>query len=160
MTKRNVLGGKERGEFYSLGRELNFTATGSTRLLQAHLEPYGLTPVNWIILGALSRKGSMSVSDIAQFSHVKSPAASRLLARMERDGWVSQVTDKNDRRVKHFTATQKAEEVAHLFSLIGTVNSQLTQGFDDLEVEQLRSLLERVRQNAERETKIVKAKPE
>ncbi len=144
------------GGFFSLGRELNFTANAATRLLQAHLEPHELTPVNWIILGALSLKGSMSVSDIAHFSHVKPPAASRLLSRMERDGWVSQVTDKNDRRIKHFTATDKAKGVAHLFSLVGTVNSQLTEGFSEAEIDQLRALLERVRQNAQRGTKVVK----
>ena len=132
----------------SLGRDLNYTSGACNRLVQSLLDPHDLPTIYWVILTALWRRGQLSVSEIAEYQGTKPPAASRLLSRMERDGWVEQVSGGSDRRVKYFAATQKAKDVSHLLSMIPTVNAQLTVGFTVEDISQLRDMLARMRENA------------
>lgn len=147
-------------KIFSLGRDLNYTSGACNRLVQSLLDPHDLPTIYWVILTALWRSQRLSVSQIAEYYGVKPPAASRLLTRMERDGWVEQISGISDRRVKLFAATAKAKEAAHLLSVIEAVNEKLMTGLSKKERAQFRQLLAKVRQNALEGTAAAKTKPE
>ena len=52
------------------------------------LDEYSLTPEQWQALVTLRGKDRLSQSEIAAVTLQDAPTVSRMLARMERDGWV------------------------------------------------------------------------
>lgn len=63
----------------------------------------GISPVNWAVLGALSRKkvaDGMSFSDLTEYLGVSRQNLDGVLKRLERDDYIIRFADEVDRRVK------------------------------------------------------------
>ncbi|MFI8191493.1 MarR family transcriptional regulator [Streptomyces sp. NPDC085946] len=71
----------------------------------------GLAPL--MALGALvrARSGSATVGDVARRLSVSASAASRMLAQLERSGWVARVEWPCDRRISRVAATEQGRGV-------------------------------------------------
>lgn len=70
----------------------------------------GISPVNWAVLGALSRKkvmDGMSFSDLTEYLSVSRQNLDGVLKRLERDDYVVRFSDEVDRRVKLVKLTDK-----------------------------------------------------
>lgn len=132
----------------SLGRFLGFASGAITSLTQKHLSKYGLTVQYWVILTALWRVDGLTVKQLAQYYKVQPPAASRLISRMERDGWVRREHSPRDKRESFVFLSDKAKQHEHLLTLYETINEQLTADFSQEEIEQLKNLLTRISNNA------------
>lgn len=68
----------------------------------------GVTPVEWAVLGALSRPqvaAGMSFSDVVDYLYVSRQSLDGVLKRLERDGHVVRLPDTKDRRVKKVVLT-------------------------------------------------------
>lgn len=68
----------------------------------------GLSTVQWAVLGALSRpqaSGGMVFSELADYLVVSRQNLDGVLKRLERDGHVARVADKQDRRAKRVQLT-------------------------------------------------------
>lgn len=86
--------------------------TGNTLDRQANKE-LGVSPVQWSVLGALSRPqvaDGMSFSDLAEYLFVSRQSLDGLLKRLERDGHVLRVADTADRRVKKVVLTPEGRK--------------------------------------------------
>ncbi|MCF6343393.1 MAG: MarR family transcriptional regulator [Devosiaceae bacterium] len=134
----------------SLGRFLGFASGASSALTQSHLDKYELTLQYWVILTALWRVNGLTITQLAQYYRVQSPAASRLISRMERDGWVKREHSSRDKRESFIFLSDKAKQHEHLLSLYEVINEQLTDGFSQEEIEQLKNLLTRIGNNAKK----------
>jgi len=132
----------------SLGRMVSITSSRAQQILARMLEPHDLTPQQWIVLGVLWRQDGVSVGEIATYMRSEKPAVSRLVDRMEKAGWVQKSASSSDARSILVSATPKANEKRQLLRLYEDLNEVLLQGFSSEEVEQLFSMLGRVRDNA------------
>ncbi|MFK8035318.1 MAG: MarR family winged helix-turn-helix transcriptional regulator [Hyphomicrobiales bacterium] len=132
----------------ALGRVLNFTAGASTLMCQELLEPYGLTLQQWVILSALWRRDGMLVTEIADYVGTNTPAASRIIDRMEERGFVDRKPSASDRRAVLVNITEKGQELSHLSTFFQDVNNKLLDGLSDDESTLLFELLARVEANA------------
>ena len=80
---------------------------GNTLDRQA-IKELGITPVEWSVLGALSRPQSatgMSLSDLVDYLFTSRQSLDGVLKRLERDGHVLRVEDPADRRARRVVLT-------------------------------------------------------
>lgn len=81
------------------------------------VEAEGLTTQQWAVLGALSRdkvRDGMSIGDLARYLMVSRQNLAGLLSRMERDGHIAVVPDKQDRRSRIVRMTKSGHHVWHV----------------------------------------------
>jgi DNA-binding MarR family transcriptional regulator len=109
---------------------------GNTLERQARKE-LGITPVQWAVLGALSRpqaKRGMSFSELAEYLVVSRQNLDGVLKRLERDAHVQRVADAADRRARRVVLTPKGRSFwVSVQSKIYEFYRQALQGvrFDD-----------------------------
>jgi DNA-binding MarR family transcriptional regulator len=78
------------------------------------VESEGLTTQQWAVLGALShpnRQGGISINELARYLKVSRQNLTGVLGRMERDGHIYAVADKNDRRSRLIQMTDSGRDV-------------------------------------------------
>lgn len=76
------------------------------------LGEYSLTPEQWQALVTLWGKDRLSQSEIAAVTLQDAPTVSRMLARMERDGWVHREVDAADQRISRVVLTEAGRNLA------------------------------------------------
>ena len=70
-----------------------------------HSSAEDVTPSQRIVLGSIIRHGQLTVGQIAEHEHVQPPTASKIVAALERAGFVERLVDPNDRRCVPIGAT-------------------------------------------------------
>jgi MarR family transcriptional regulator, lower aerobic nicotinate degradation pathway regulator len=110
------------------------------------LRDFKLTPEQWQALATLWRYGAMSQSEIARVTLQDAPAVSRMLVRMENDGWLSRQSDPNDARssIVHLTEEGKRLEGVLPSKLVRHFRDYLKK-FPEAKQKQLLSLLRELR---------------
>jgi DNA-binding MarR family transcriptional regulator len=81
-----------------LGFNLYRVATLFKREHARALREYKLTPEQWQALATLWRHGAMTQAGIARVTMQDAPTVSRMLVRLERNGWLLREADPNDAR--------------------------------------------------------------
>lgn len=132
----------------SLGRLLNFSTTACNNMCNAMLSEHGLSLPQWVILSALWRKDGMLVSELAGYTQSNLPAVSRLIERMEKNGFVKREMDIADRRAVRVFLSAEAKKLSSLMDFYHEVNTRLMDGFSKKEIDQLFKMLERIINNA------------
>ncbi len=96
-------------------------------------------------LGLLSERGASRMSELADAMRVDASTATRAVARLERAGLVARAPSPDDRRVVVVVPTD-AGVAAHLAmrKRYEKVMALICEGFDDAELRQLASLMERL----------------
>jgi DNA-binding MarR family transcriptional regulator len=79
---------------FNLYRVANLFKREHGRALRSHK----LTPEQWQALATLWDRGAMNQTEIARVTMQDAPAVSRMLVRMERNGWIRRRPDPNDAR--------------------------------------------------------------
>ncbi|MEO8243769.1 MAG: MarR family transcriptional regulator [bacterium] len=99
----------------------------------------GLSSAQWRMLLLVCKMGSAQQSRFADLLEIEPISASRLLDRMEQQGWVTRENDPNDRRVRLVLPTPKALEA---FSYIKAIADDVYQAaLAGLNEEQRRTLM-------------------
>jgi DNA-binding MarR family transcriptional regulator len=75
------------------------------------LREYSLTPEQWQALATLWVHGALSQSEIARVTLQDAPTVSRMLARMERNGWLRRQPDPNDARSSVVQLTSQGQRL-------------------------------------------------
>ena len=74
------------------------------------LADYKMTPEQWQVMAALWSTGNpLSQSEIVQLTLKDKHTVSRIIQRLERNGWIEKKTDPRDRRVTIIQPTPKGE---------------------------------------------------
>lgn len=90
----------------SLGFNVYRCALLFRRELVRALARYRMTPEQWQVLAVLDEAGStVSQSEIVRLVMKDKPTVTRILQRMERDGWISRRTAVEDARVTRIEMT-------------------------------------------------------
>jgi MarR family transcriptional regulator for hemolysin len=126
----------------SLDRALAWRITRAARLLRQHLartlRPVGVTPEQFYLLFRLHETDGATQADLVDKTLADRPNVSRLLAGMERAGWVTRRPDPDDKRARRVFLTDAGRErVAVLLELAVQERVRL---FGGLDAEQLQLL--------------------
>lgn len=93
----------------ALGFNLNRVSLLMRREFIKALKEYDLTPEQWQVLVGLWEGGRpLNQQQISQITLRDKHTISRMLTRMERNGWVARRSSKEDKRTREVLLTQKA----------------------------------------------------
>lgn len=138
----------------SLGYWICSVSHAFRRALNAELEKQGITYRQWEVLAWIAFEGELSQVELAERLGIEAPTLVGILDRMERDGWLDRYSCPNDRRRKRIRATEKAESVwARMVDCARKVRGIAKAGLSQPELDSLRSICDRIRENLERASK-------
>ena len=81
------------------------------RLLKSYisltLKKYGISTVEWALIGQLYEVKSVTITEAAKILDVEKPFATNLAETLRKKGFVKRLVDKDDRRSKRISLTDK-----------------------------------------------------
>jgi DNA-binding MarR family transcriptional regulator len=139
-------------EDYRPDLSVGYLMAGITAAMRRRIEPrmaaLGLTATQWKPLWALDTGRASTAQELTCMLHAMDPGAmTRLLDRLEAKGLVERVRSTDDRRVVRLRLTDAGREVARQIpAVLAEVNDAGLRRFSPAEFEQLKSLLQRMKQ--------------
>ncbi|MEJ0010509.1 MAG: MarR family transcriptional regulator [Alphaproteobacteria bacterium] len=132
--------------------EFGFLLHDTARLLRWNFDrrasALGVTRSQWQVLMRLKRKDGMAQVELAQQMDIQPISVSRLIDRLEEDGWVERRDDPTDRRTKRVFLTSKVRPMLEKLMACGAATRvEALAELSDAEKRQLMELLERIRTN-------------
>lgn len=94
----------------TVGRRLHEASAGLMVAGDRLLAPLGVTSVQWKVLATLDSDGPLRVSDLVTRLKMDQAGTSRLVARLERAGFVSRQPSLEDNREVHVALTRKGSQ--------------------------------------------------
>lgn len=133
-------------------QSLGFLLHDAARLLRKRFEVrasgYGLSSAQWRLLVRLVREEGAPQTRLAELLEIEPISVSRLLDRMEQNGWVVRRQDTSDRRVRMIYPTEKSRRAfAHVKSLAGELYEEALDGMPQESREALMEGLVRLVEN-------------
>lgn len=118
------------------------------KLVWAHIKPLGLTTGQPKVLDFLQDHDGAMQKDIAQGCHIEPSSLSTILGGMERAGLIERSTRDENRRTVYVRLTAHGrEQCARLNKIFAAAEAEALRGFSAAEIEQTRTLLERIYHN-------------
>lgn len=108
-------------------------------------------PQAWA-LGFIKKNDDRAIyqKDIEEELSIRKPTASRLIDRMEKNGFVRRIPSLEDKRLKQIVLTKKAEKnMSQIDDLVQTVESRLKNGLSDEEIQTYLKITRRIKMNLE-----------
>lgn len=116
--------------------------------LDARLERYGLTSVQWGVLAALSQVDGQSQAQLQHRLAIEGATLTPMVQRLERDGWIERAGDPLDRRRQRvWLARRSRESMAEIATEVEIYRQESLRGFSDQEIATLSALLDRMEGN-------------
>ena len=132
----------------SLGYQVRATHRLMQRYLQSLIEPHGVTLGMWYFLRVLWREDGLTQRQLSRRVGTMEPTALNAIGAMERQGFVTRVRSKVDRRRQHVHLTAKGLSLkAQLEPLAITVVRNASAGLSQREIASLLDLLKLVQAN-------------
>jgi DNA-binding MarR family transcriptional regulator len=120
--------------------------------LDQAMEPHGLTNAQWLPLMKLSAGQAHTAAELSRCCELDASAITRLLDRLEDKALCQRVRSSEDRRVVNLALTSEGHQAAEVIpEVLCQVQNRLLSGFSEAEWAQLKSLLQRLVDNAQRE---------
>jgi DNA-binding MarR family transcriptional regulator len=118
--------------------------------LDSELQPFGMTGMQFAILKNLADGNVETSADLCRLLHYDAGSMTRLVDRLEEKGLIRRERSEDDRRVVSLRVTSAGRVVMPRLrdSAAGVIQRMLT-GFTAPEVNQLRSLLDRMIENGQ-----------
>ena len=119
---------------------MQHVAGAQVQELAVTLRPFGITPEQYHVLRVLAAAGApgLACSAVAERSVSGDPDVTRLLDRLEKQGWVERARDEADRRVVTARITSDGRRL--LRSVEAPVSALHARQFEDLGARDLASL--------------------
>ncbi len=101
-----------------------------------------------LIMRALAHRDGCSQLELVRQTHLKAPTVSVTLRRMEENGLVERRQNELDMRAVRVYLTEKGKtHNRQVREHLNEVDEELMKGFDEKEIEELRRMLEKMRDN-------------
>ena len=112
------------------------------------LAEYKITPEQWSIMSILlNNEKPLKQIDIVQLSLKDKHSVSRIIQRLERDGWIKKIADPHDARITIIRPTIKGKSLKKdVPQKLSSHFSSILKEFNDDEMESLLNLLKKLRQ--------------
>jgi len=99
-------------------------------IFKGRLQPFGLTPMQGLILHALYEEDGLVAGEIGRRLQLDSATLSGVLERMTEAGWIVKQPDHDDRRLVHINLTARALTLRDEFlKEIAAVNNAVMASF-------------------------------
>lgn len=113
-----------------------------SREFHAQLKPYGLSVPQWRVLATLVEADGLSLGELAEAVLFKQPTVTRVIDRMERDGWVKRAAGNGDRRRVRILITPRGEAaVRALLKKAKAHESEILASYAPEEADNLKRIL-------------------
>lgn len=134
-----------------LGRWIAMLHNRALAFFAERMAPYGLPGVAVPVLLRLHRGGDPSQDELSRFTGRDKGTVSRLVDRLEEEGFAERIVDADDSRIKRVRLTEKGQALLPcVHECLREWNARLTEGFSPAEREIARGLLERMAENCRR----------
>ncbi|RDV00925.1 MarR family winged helix-turn-helix transcriptional regulator [Trinickia dinghuensis] len=121
-----------------LGQAWHLVSTEFHQIVEQH----GLSVLEWRVLSTLASNGPVTISALAQMTVSKQPTVTRLLVRLEAQGFVERATSADDRRYTQVKATRKGRGlVTGLIAQAEEHERAILAPFDAREIDSLKNIL-------------------
>ncbi|MCA8984776.1 MAG: MarR family transcriptional regulator [Planctomycetaceae bacterium] len=131
-----------------IGMWIVSTAHAFRRALECELAHQGVTYRQWEVMAWLNSDGEQPQNELADKMGLEAQTLAGILARMERDGWLSRQNCSEDRRRKLIKPTSKAMKIWNeMRSCCDRIKQQAMRGLFDEELRALESICDRIRRN-------------
>lgn len=132
----------------SVGYQVRMTHRALQRLLQARIEPHGITLGMWYFLRALWNEDGLTQRELSRLTGTTEPTALIAIQSMEKRGLVRRMRGHGDRRKWHVHLTAKGQRLkATLIPLAREVVQTARRGLSSGEMTQLLKLLDEIQKN-------------
>jgi len=108
----------------------------------------GITVDQWVILKIIEERKQISQVELAQVSQKDTASITRILDLLQKKGLTQRIDDEYDRRKYMISLTDAgtAFVMRHL-PFVNRIRGQIVQGLSQEEVQALKGILEKIRQN-------------
>jgi MarR family transcriptional regulator, transcriptional regulator for hemolysin len=131
-----------------IGREVAATAKALDRAFTEALASAGGTLPTWLILLTLKQQPHRTQQEIARAVGIGGPTLTHHLDAMEASGLVNRARGTGDRRAVHVELTPAGDALfGRLRTAAVSFDNRLRDGLSDAEIDQVRTLLGRLRSN-------------
>lgn len=112
------------------------------------LMEFGISKVQWSVLYYLGFNENISVCQLANMMKSKHSSATRLLSRMEQEGYVQRTKDSEDRRITHLKLTDKGHHIRKkVLPICEEISYRAINNIPQKEVEIYREVLDKLVNN-------------
>ncbi|HZQ37117.1 MAG TPA: MarR family transcriptional regulator [Dehalococcoidia bacterium] len=116
--------------------------------LDHRLERYGLTGVQWTVLGHLGNEDGLSQAELQRRLAIEGATLTHIVQRLERDGFIRRSCDPEDRRRQRVWLSEKSRGLLpELAAIVAEHRAFVQRGLSADEVATLSSLLRRLEEN-------------
>jgi MarR family transcriptional regulator for hemolysin len=116
--------------------------------LDARLDPFGLTGVQWGVLARLSVEDGLSQTQLQHQMAIEGATLTHIVQRLEREGWIERQCDPADRRRQRVWLTQKSRDLMPAIALeVESHRGDAQRGLTPSDLETLKHLLDRIEEN-------------
>lgn len=118
------------------------------RNMDRRLQALGLTQAQWRAIGRLSRSQGMTQAALADALEIQPITLTRLVDRMQRDGWVERRTHPRDRRAVQLYLTPRSQPILEeMHARAAETLGEGTRGVGAGTLKQLLDTLEEIKKN-------------
>ncbi len=118
--------------------------------LQTRLRAQRVNPSQWQVIGVLKAYGALSIGEIVDATLMEQPTVSRVVARLEKSGWVSRRASTRDSRMALISLTLAGMEIFKQIVPAALRHQDLAlEGIGRKEIAQVLATLERIEENIE-----------
>jgi DNA-binding MarR family transcriptional regulator len=116
--------------------------------LDARLEPFGLTGVQWGLLAHLGNEDGLSQAALQRLLAVEGATLTNIVQRMEREHWITRSADAEDRRRQRVWLTDKSRALLPVLAAeVAAHRLEVQRGLSPEELDSLGVLLRRLEEN-------------
>ncbi len=119
------------------------------RITTEAMEPFGITSAQYNVLRILRGAGNegLPTLELADRMVVHSPGITRMIDRLEKKKLVRRIRSKKDRRVVNCMITEKGLKLlSQMDQPVSEMNKKIVQNLDSKQLDQLVTLLDRMRE--------------
>jgi DNA-binding MarR family transcriptional regulator len=139
---------------FAIGPLIGRVRSMALSALDAELQQYGVTGMQFVILKYLAEDLAETAADLCRLLHYDTGSMTRLVDRLEEKGWVRRERSKDDRRVVRLQVTNAGREaLPRLQDSAAVVVQSMLTGFSAAEVTNLRGFLNRMIDNGQLRTR-------
>lgn len=124
-----------------------------TRYAESRIQPLGTGIAGYPVLNLLKDAGELTQKQLTETLGVEQSSTAQLVARLERDGFISRRKDPHDGRSSLVRLTAKASRALPAINeIMSSGNDLAVDGMTEQEIDQLLALLRRMISNFEQST--------
>ena len=98
----------------TIPNQINRLAFQMNFLLESELKSHGFSMANWRVMAVLDHNSSASVNQLADYAMIDQSTLSRLIKRMEKQGYLENQPSQEDGRARNVVLTTAGTEKYHI----------------------------------------------